>query len=539
MLLRHRVALTVIALLSLAFLAACGSSSNTSTTPPSGGFTNSDLTGTYTFSVNGSDLNSSGEALGALTIAGTITASGSGTLSAGNVDITDTTGVGANISINTSGSGYTVNKDGTGQLTLSIPTTTEGNIAYVFAFALTSSSHGVISEYDTNGTGSGTIDQQSGPALTTTAYAFSLSGSDDSSNPLSAVGTFTLNSSGSITSGFEDYNHAGAPDTGLSLTGAVSIGTGTSPGTATLVTSFGTLTFDVYAISSDHLKLIESDGQAVLAGDVYTGASTMPSGTLAFTVTGLDPSSEPFAAGGFVSSDGASNLSSGAEDINDDGTVDGGTSTSNAFSGTFVASPSGSGRFLMSLSGFEGGVNFAAYPSSGGVLMLEVDSQSLYAAITAGVAMPQSSGATGLAASQGWVMNQTGSDLVDGTELDQVAQFDTTSTNLTSGTIFLNDYEVTNPSDYGISGSSTYAAGGSTASTGTVTLDFNGGSEQALYYAVSSSASLALSVDSSDVSVGSLQLQSSPTSTSDVAQRHLAMLKATLRPHTAKRKKQS
>ena len=504
---RNHIVLPLI-LSTLAVLAGCGSNSNTSTPPPSGQFSNSSLKGTYTFSVSGSDVTVSGQTLGALAIAGTITAGGDGTISAGTIDITDTSGPASNITINAGGSEYSVNSDGTGKLSLSIPTTSNGNVPFVFAFALTGSAHGVISEYDGNGTGSGTIDLQPNPVvLATTPYAFSLSGSDLSSNPLSAVGTFTLDSSGTITTGVADYNHSGLPDTGLGLSGAVSIGTGTAPGTATLNTSFGDLVFDVYAIDATHLKLIESDGLAVLAGDVYTGASTMPQGTLAFTVAGLDPSGAPFAAGGFVSSDGASNLSVGAEDINDDGTIDGGTTTSNPFGGTFVASPSGSGRFAISLSGFEGGTNFAAYPSSGGVLMLEVDSQTLYAATTAGVAMAQSSGATGLAASQGWVMSQTGADISGGTELDQVAQFDTTSSNLTSGTIFLNDFGIANPSNYNLSSSSTYAAGGTSSSTGLATLNFSGGSEQALYYAVSNSASLVLSADSSDVSVGSFQLQ--------------------------------
>ncbi len=536
--LRNRFALPI-AILSLAFLAACGGSgSNTSTPPPSGGFSNSNFKGSYTFSVTGSDGNSSG-GLGALTIAGTITAGGDGTLSAGNVDIADTSGPGPNISINTSGSGYTVSADGTGTLTLSIPTTSSGNVPFKFAIALTDAAHGVIAEYDANGTGSGTIDLQPNPVtLATTPYAFSLTGTDLASNPLSAVGTFTV-SSGTITTGVEDYNHLGVPSAGLTLTGAVSVGTGTAPGTATLDTSFGNLTFDVYAIDATHLKLIESDGQAVLAGDVYTGSSTMPTATLVFTVAGLDPSTSPFAAAGVVSSDGSSMLFNGAEDINDAGTVDGGTSTSYAFSGGFAAGPSGSGRFVINLSNFLGGTNFAAYPSSGGILMLEIDSSTLFPAVTAGVAMTQSSGATGLAATQGWIMSQTGADIADGTEMDQVAQFDTTSSNLTNGTIFVNDFGVANPANFGLGSNSTYAAGGSTSSTGLATLNFNGGSEEALYYAVSSSASLALSVDASDISVGSFQLQGSPTSTSDVAQRHLAMLKATTRPHAAKRKKQS
>ena len=55
--LRTRYILPVIALFSLAFLvAACGGSgTHSATPPPSGGFSNSNLNGTYTFSVAGAD----------------------------------------------------------------------------------------------------------------------------------------------------------------------------------------------------------------------------------------------------------------------------------------------------------------------------------------------------------------------------------------------------------------------------------------------------------------------------------------------------
>jgi Lhr-like helicase len=298
------------------------------------------------------------------------------------------------------------------------------------------------------------------------------------------------------------------------------------------------MTFSVYAIDATHLKLIENDGKAVLVGDVFSQpTATFPSATLSFTMADVDVNTQTaLAVGGTVNSDGSSMLTSGAEDFNNAGTIDNGTTTSTAFSGSFVASPSSNtnGRFQVSLSNFLGGGVFAAYPSSGGILMLEIDS-GLGAGITGGVAMAQSS-PTGLVASQGYGMNLTGIDIVNGTGLDQVAQFDTTSSNLTHGTIFYNDFGIANPNDYGVSNSSTYTPG--SGGTGEAVLNFNGGSEAAVYYGVNSTTSLALGVDSGDVSLGVIEQQGSPTSTADVAQRHLALLKASALAHAARKKKQ-
>lgn len=524
----HRAVLPTLAVLGLGVLIACGGSSNNSTPPPSGGFTDADFNGTYTFAISGSDSS------GALAIAGTVTACGcsSGTFSAGTVDLvaTDITG-GSAITINASASHYIVNTNGTGTMTLNLGS---GNPQYQFAFVLTDAAHGLISEYDQNGTGSGTIDlQPNAVTLSNASYAFSLSGSDLNSNPVAAAGAFTLNTSGGITAGLVDFNYSGSPSAGLTLTGSVATGTGVSPGSATLASSFGSFSFDVYAIDATHLKLIESDGKAVQIGDLFSQPSaTLPSGSLSFTMASfMTNTTNPIllAAGGTVSSDGSSQLSNGAEDINVNGTVDNNTTNAYSFNGTFLINPSGNtnGRFQVTLSGFQGGSNFVAYPSSGGVLMLEIDT-GLGAMMTSGVAMAQNSPA-GVVASQGYAMNLTGADLVNQTELDQIAQFNASGSKL-SGSIYYNDFTGVSPQNYGLGGSSNFTSN-------EVVLNFNGSSEGALYYGVDSATSLALGVDSSDVSLGIIQQQGSPSSTADVAARHLAMIKAAVRARTAKKKK--
>ena len=90
--LRNRLMLPAI-LVSLAALAACGGGSSSNppvNPPPSGGFGNSNLNGTYVFSVAGSDV------LGNfVTMMGTFTADGQGNITAGVIDVNGTAGLSA------------------------------------------------------------------------------------------------------------------------------------------------------------------------------------------------------------------------------------------------------------------------------------------------------------------------------------------------------------------------------------------------------------------------------------------------------------
>src|SRR5271156_801606 len=109
-----------LALSTLAFLVGC-SSSNSSPAPqppPSGAFSNSNLSGTYVFSVSGVDQNNVPYA-----IVGTFTANGSGGngtggITGGTIDIVDpeTTSV-FGAPINGNGQ-YSISKDGRGQMTI-------------------------------------------------------------------------------------------------------------------------------------------------------------------------------------------------------------------------------------------------------------------------------------------------------------------------------------------------------------------------------------------------------------------------------------
>ena len=412
--LRNRFVLPLV-LSSLAILGACGGSNNgiiNPTPPPSGSFSNSNLNGTYVFSVGGIDSQSAPYAL-----AGTFTADGNGGISGGAVDVNDPDLSAPVPNSALSSSSYRVSVDGRGQINLNI--TNLGTIT--LDFVLQDSSHGMVTEFDSNATGSGSLDLQTAGVSPAGTYAFSMAGFDYTSgttaNPFATVGNFTVGSGGAFT-GVEDFNDNQFAFTNEGLTGAVVLGPSSSPATV-LSTSFGTLTFDAIPISATHLKFIEMDAGANLVGDAFAQTTTtLPTGTLAFTLAGTFPTTSGFsAAGGFIVTDGAGNITTASSaDANNSGSV---SPAPIAFNGSYTAA--GTGRYTLSLSSFTNGTAYVAYPFNGGVFLLETDNSGSMS----GAAYTQTNQT--LAPSAGYALNFTGANLNDGVEVDDIAEFQTDS----------------------------------------------------------------------------------------------------------------
>ena len=137
----------LLALSALTFLVACGgggSGQATAVPPPTGSFSDSNLNGTYVFSVSGTDEN------GALYSAvGSFTANGSGAITGGSIDMNDTefTAPLADVPINSST--YHVGVDGRGTATLGLPSgSSPFNTNVVLDFVLQDSFHGLVIEFE-------------------------------------------------------------------------------------------------------------------------------------------------------------------------------------------------------------------------------------------------------------------------------------------------------------------------------------------------------------------------------------------------------
>jgi hypothetical protein len=541
--LRNRLVLPIV-LSSLAVLAGCGSS-NTITNPvapPNGSFSNSNLNGTYVFSVSGVDNATSAP----YTIVGAFTANGSGGngqggISGGTIDLNDpgvSTPV-ANASINSSS--YSVEVDGRGKATLSTSLPAPfGTI--VLDFVLQDSSHGLVTEFDSNGSGSGTLDVQTSGVSPVGTYAFIFSGFDISTgtaNLFSTVGNFTLGTGGTISTGLEDFNDNGFGYPAQGLTGQVVLGPSASPAT-TLITQLGSQigaeTYDVYAISATHLKFIEMDTAGTLSGDAYSQTSTaVPQGNLAFTLAGSYPGVTTYsAAGGFMVTDGQGNITdSSTEDANNSGTV---TASPTGFSGNYVAG--GVGRFTLDLASFSAGSAYAAYPSSGGLLLLEIDNGL---GLMTGVAYPPQTSTT-FNGSAGYGLNFTGANLTQGVEVDDIAEFASSSTGLTVTGIVDENWAPGGSPNYGLALSGTYTTPdgngrgmiGATAGTSSNTT-LNGGFDIS-FYSVDGTTYPFIETDTNDLQVtaGVFFTQDASASAAAAATRpHMFAVRPLIRPNAA------
>ncbi len=546
--LRNRLVLSVI-LSAIAVLVGCGSGNSFTkpVPPPSGSFSASNLNGTYVFTVLGTD-NINGAPFA---IVGSFTANGQGGITSGTLDMNDAAFASSSIApvanATISSSSYRVGVDGRGQTTLNVSTPFGNNI--VLDFVLVDSSHGLVSEFDNNATGSGTLDVQTAGTTPTGSYAFGLSGGTTSGSPYAVVGNFTLGNGGALT-GVEDVNDGGVnalPN--QALTGSLALGPSSNPSTTLSSPAFSGV-FDVYAISADHLKFIEMDQTATLAGDAYSQTSTtMPTGNLTFVLAGCGPCSassfSPFAAGGFMVADAAGNITNAStEDYNSGGSVS--TSLGTPFSANYTAG--GTGRYTLSnFATFVGGSSYAAYPSSGGVLLLEIDN----AGLTTGAAYPQTAGAT-LKASEGYGFNLSGTNLSGGgsitgfpspVEIDNIAEFATNSGNTLTGVIDEN-YAPGGFPNYALAlDGGTYSTpdsngrGQLSAGTGNSNNSTLNGGFNLIYYTVDGTMFPFIEVDGGQIAAG-VFVQQNPTASSSSAavKSHMFVAPPLMKPRAALRK---
>jgi hypothetical protein len=511
------------------------------------------LSGNYVFSVTGTANDSANDFV---TIMGTFTADGNGSITTGGVlDQNSTASNGLILDSITSGT-YNVGSDGRSTGNPNIPTglitlQTQNSGTFQFAYVLTSSTHGLVTQFENFGSASGSLDLQANVTqadISGRSYAFNLTGAwgvgnsvcgfsaNGAPSPFATVGAFTLDSNGTLVSGVQDFND-NCSSSGLSNVAitAGNIDLTTIPGTASLTTAASTtpFTFDVYPIDATHLKFIEIDAQPMLAGDAFTQTSSIPTGNNVFTIAGFDIAPNvggPFTAAGIFDFDSNGNiLSDSVEDINDAGLPGQFGSVAGGPAITAISTPLNGGRTEITfVTGFVNGNDgiacssnciFAAYPSSGGLQMLEIDDGGM----TNGIAYAQS--ATTLASGEGYGMNTSGA--TTNSAEDDIAEF-TNNNGQFNGIIDVNDQGTTS---FKNTFSANYAADSVVAGRGAVTPTRNG--FFLTTYVVDSSTAVAVSSDNTFVGLGALVKQNS-SAKSNVVANHLAVLRINPSAHMMK-----
>ena len=247
-------------------------------------------------------------------------------------------------------------------------------------------------------------------------YAFTLTSNTAQGLQVEA-GSITADGKGKIT-GIEDVNTAGAVTTNVSVTGTYSV---TRDGRGILtVNSSGlaartfrlVLSANSTAAGDNDGVLVEFDRTATATGTLTRQDSSafqnsaLSTSTYVFRLGGMDSNHNPNAAVGLFTTDAAGgSISSGQEDINDNGTINGATSSSPPFAitgGTIGAVDSSTGRTNLTLTANGHTSNVVAYLVSANQLeMISVDSSSLQA----GVAEKQASPAPSSLAAGGYVFH--------------------------------------------------------------------------------------------------------------------------------------
>lgn len=192
-------------------------------------------------------------------------------------------------------------------------------------------------------------------------YSFTATGTN-AGGFFSFAGSFQANGSGTITGGSLDINSPGTlanpVNTTISGTYTVNLDGRT---VARLVTSLGNFTLEFVLLSNTSGLAIRFDNNASASGNVdlqNSGAfsTSALAGSWAFNISGIDLSGLPEATAGAFTFNGAGTVTTGIQDVNDNGAV----SANVAMSGGSVASPT-NGRGTLTLNTAIGTLDFAFY----------------------------------------------------------------------------------------------------------------------------------------------------------------------------------
>ena len=279
--------------------------------------------GQYAFTLQGFDTASA-----QVLLAGSFNADGAGHIAtlAGVEDINSSAGPQTNLSINATGSSYSIGADNRGCLTIvnSLGTTTK------FRFALGSVNAGVASKGRISGFDAtaapdtlvtGELRLQNPGAFTNSAfagnYAFGLDGTDTAGKRFGLAGTLSTNGAGVITAGNFDSNDGGTLNTNAAVSSGTFAIAANGRGTLSLTSGGVTDNYAIYMLSNSDALLFSVDanstGHPITVGEALGASASFANnslnGPLAIHMTGRTSGGSADVTVGVGNSDGGGNLS--------------------------------------------------------------------------------------------------------------------------------------------------------------------------------------------------------------------------------------
>src|SRR6266481_4611399 len=315
------------------------------------------LTGPYAFLFNGGDSG------GAVVIAGSFTADGSGNITGGLEDISRVSGVSTSVSFTGT---YTVGAgaNNLGSMTL---TSTTPAVTSTFGFALGGFDMGVATKGRFEGTferagadGVGQLEKQDPAGFSAAAvsgsYVLGFEGVNDTGGRFVVAGRFDANGVGALTNGQVDANSAGTLINKASMTGAYTVAASGRGTVALAITGvINPVNVSFYVVSRKKLFAMQTDARSATVKGVLSGTIKEQSGG-PFLVSSLSGNAVVALQGvsgtgtsvlvGQATANGAGSLS-GVTDQNDAGVI----VLNQTFSGTYSVDADGLGRGTLTITG--------------------------------------------------------------------------------------------------------------------------------------------------------------------------------------------
>jgi hypothetical protein len=445
------------------------------------------LTGPYAFLFNGFDSG------GAVVIAGSFAADGSGNITGGLEDISRVSGVSTSVSFTGT---YTVGAgaNNLGSMTL---TSTTPAVTSTFGFALGGFDMGVATKgrflgtFDRAGAdGVGQLEKQDPAGFSAAAasgpYVLGFEGFNDTGGRFVVAGRFDANGVGALTNGQFDSNSAGTLINKASMTGAYTVAA-SGRGTAALAITgvINPVNVSFYVVSRKKLFAMQTDARSATVKGVLSGTIKEQSGG-PFVVSSLSGNAVVALQGvsgtgtsvlvGQATANGAGSLS-GVTDQNDAGVI----VLNQTFSGTYSVDADGLGRGTLTITG-DPKVKTIYFEKPNKVFIMDTNTGAQFGVAEAQAAGPFSNASVSGNYSFGGLPSQVMStvDIVIG----GCGVLTANGAGSASGGYCLNDF-------FGFNGTYSVAANG----RATQTIENGIGSSPIIFYLISPSGLVATEVD--------------------------------------------